>query len=249
MSEGGGSESDDSMNSRANKDWEMVSLTSSTCAENGSNGVYTESLEDLDSDTFIFPPSRHEGLPIESEDQDGIENPLLGSENLGENIAENEEEVALGGLEFEPPRAEEENSRNLDVSRDSDVGGEENCDSAAEENVELKHEGLDNEGFGNEGWLDEGFGDEDFRCDGWWKRQAASLAQPNTLWSIAVATALLGIVYLGQRWQHERWNNKQLRLQLCAKDEKISDLLYQVSRLKEVASGRRKVTVVRNGSL
>lgn len=247
MSEGGGSESDDSMNNRSNKDWEMVSLTSSTCAENGSNGVYTEVLEDLESDTFIFPPSRHEGLPIESDDHEGIET-LLGSDNLSDNNAENEEEGPLGGPEFETPRAEEENSRNLDVLRDSDAGGEGIRDSAVDENVELKHEGLDNEGFGNEGWLDEGFGDEDFRCDGWWKRQTASLTEPNTLWSIAVATALLGIVYLGQRWQHERWNNKQLRLQLCAKDEKISELLYQVSRLKEVASGRRKVTVVRNGS-
>lgn len=243
MSEGGGSESDDSM-SRANKDWEMVSLTSSTCAENGSNGVCSEGLEGLDSDTFIFPPSRHEGLPIESQDHYGMENPLLGSGNLSENNAENEEEAPLAGPEFEPQTAEEENSRNFDESRDSDVDREGNRGSKAEENMELKHEG-----FGNEGWVEGGFGDEDFRGDGWWKRQAASLGQSNTLWSIAVATALLGIVFLGQRWQNERWNNKQLRLQLCAKDEKISELLNQVSRLKEVASGRRKVTVVRNGSL
>lgn len=244
MSEGGGSESDDSMNSRANRDWEIVSLTSSTCAENGSNGVCKEIMEGLDSDTFIFPPSRHEGLPIESEDHYGIESPLLCSENLNENISENEEEAPLVGPEFEPPRAEEENSGNFDELRDSGVSGEENRVSEAEENVELKHES-----FGNEGWADESFGDEGFRGDGWWKRQAVALGQPNTLWSIAVATALLGIVFLGQRWQHERWNNKQLNLQLCAKDEKISELLYQVSRLKEVASGRRKVTVVRNGSL
>jgi len=246
MSEGGGSESDDSINSRANKDWEMVSLTSSTYAENGSNGVCAEGLE---SDTFIFPPSRHEGLPIESEDRYGIEDPLLGSENLSENNAENEEEGPLGDPEFESPREEEENSRNVEESEDLGVGEEGNRGSEAEENVELKHEGLDNEGFGNESWVDEGFGDEDFGCEGWWKRQAASLGQPTTLWSIAMAAALLGIVFLGQRWQHERWNGKQLRLQLCAKDEKISELLYQVSRLKEVASGRRKVTVVRNGSL
>lgn len=244
MSEGGGSESDDSMNSRTNRDWEMISLTSSTCAENGSNGVCTEILEGLDSDTFIFPPSRHEGLPIESEDHYSIESPLLGSENLSENNAENEEEAPLVGPQFEPPRAEEENSGNFDELRDSGVSGEGNRVSEAEENVELKHAS-----FGNEGWADESFGDEGFRGDGWWKRQTVALGQPSTLWSIAVATALLGIVFLGQRWQHERWNNKQLSLQLCAKDEKISELLYQVSRLKEVASGRRKVTVVRNGSL
>ena len=38
--------------------------------------------------------------------------------------------------------------------RDLGVGEEEICDLKAEENVELKHEGLDNEGFGSEGWVD-----------------------------------------------------------------------------------------------
>ena len=51
-------------------------------------------------------------------------------------------------------RQGEENSRNIDELRDLGVGKEENCDSKAEENVELKHDGLDNEGFGNEGWVD-----------------------------------------------------------------------------------------------
>eukprot|EP01018_Ginkgo_biloba_P034575 Gb_40374 [translate_table: standard] len=89
-------------------------------------------------------------------------------------------------------------------------------------------------------------------CEAWWKRQAASLRaqgrQATTLWSIAVAAALMGLVILGQRWQHERWQNQQLRLQLCAKDEKISQILYQVARLKEAISGRRKVPIIRSGS-
>ena len=51
-------------------------------------------------------------------------------------------------------RAKEENSRSIDESRDLGIGEEENCDLKAEENVELKHDGLDNEGFGNEGWVD-----------------------------------------------------------------------------------------------
>ena len=51
-------------------------------------------------------------------------------------------------------REEEENSRNTDESGDLGVGKEENCDLKDEENVELKHDGLDNEGFGNEGWVD-----------------------------------------------------------------------------------------------
>ena len=38
--------------------------------------------------------------------------------------------------------------------RDLGIGKEGNYDLKVEENVELKHDGLDNEGFGNEGWVD-----------------------------------------------------------------------------------------------
>ena len=51
-------------------------------------------------------------------------------------------------------REKEDNSRNNDESRDLGVDEEENCDLKVEENVELKHNGLDNEDFGNEGWVD-----------------------------------------------------------------------------------------------
>ena len=50
--------------------------------------------------------------------------------------------------------AEEENSRNTDESGDLGIGKEENCDLKDEENVDLKHDGLDNAGFVNEGWVD-----------------------------------------------------------------------------------------------
>jgi len=43
--------------------------------------------------------------------------------------------------------------------------------------------------------------------------------QANTLWSIALAATVMGLVILGHRWQHERCQNQQLRLQLCSKDE------------------------------
>ena len=38
--------------------------------------------------------------------------------------------------------------------RDLGINEEENYDLKAEENVELKHDGLDNEGSRNEGWAD-----------------------------------------------------------------------------------------------
>jgi len=91
---------------------------------------------------------------------------------------------------------------------------------------------------------------KDLPCEAWWKRHAASLLtqarEANALWPIAIAAALMGLVVLGQRWQQERWQNQQLRSQLSAKDEKISKILYQVARLKEAITGRRKVPIIRS---
>ncbi|KAL3692314.1 hypothetical protein R1sor_005965 [Riccia sorocarpa] len=95
-------------------------------------------------------------------------------------------------------------------------------------------------------------GAEDHACDTWWKRSAAlwcvQTKQANTLWSLALAAAVMGLVILGQRWQHERCENNHLRLQLCSKDEKISQLIFQVARLKDALSGRRRVPVLRTSS-
>lgn len=63
----------------------------------------------------------------------------------------------------------------------------------------------------------------DLPCEAWWKRQAASLyshaKETNTLWSVLVAAALMGIVILGQKWQQERWQLQQLKLQFAVNDE------------------------------
>lgn len=66
-------------------------------------------------------------------------------------------------------------------------------------------------------------GYDEHTYEAWWKKRAAlwcvQARQANTLWSIALAAAVMGLVILGHRWQHERCQNQQLRLQLCAKDE------------------------------
>ncbi|KAH9574112.1 hypothetical protein CY35_01G038300 [Sphagnum magellanicum] len=94
--------------------------------------------------------------------------------------------------------------------------------------------------------------DEQQTYEAWWKRQAVlwcmQARQANTLWSIALAVTVMGLVILGHRWQHERCQNQQLRLQLCSKDEKISQLVFQIARLKEALSGRRRVPVLRTSS-
>ncbi|KAJ7538728.1 hypothetical protein O6H91_11G061300 [Diphasiastrum complanatum] len=85
--------------------------------------------------------------------------------------------------------------------------------------------------------------------EAWWMHQAcilrAQARQTNGLWSIALAASLMGLVVVGQRWHHERYQNQQLRLQLSAKDEKVNQLLVQVTRLKRTLSTRRHVQVHR----
>ncbi|KAG0566932.1 hypothetical protein KC19_7G097800 [Ceratodon purpureus] len=86
----------------------------------------------------------------------------------------------------------------------------------------------------------------------WWNRQAALRGahgrQASTYWSIALAAAVMGLVILGHRWQYERRQNQQLRLRLCAKEEKIGQLILQLARMKEALSGRRRVPVLRSNS-
>jgi hypothetical protein len=68
-----------------------------------------------------------------------------------------------------------------------------------------------------------GDGCDEQTYEAWWKRQTAlwyvQARQANTLWSIALAATVMGLVIIGHRWQHERYQNQQLRLQLCSKDE------------------------------
>eukprot|EP01018_Ginkgo_biloba_P031937 Gb_37759 [translate_table: standard] len=223
MSDGGNSDSDDDV--IRGMDWEMVSMTSSTYAENGSNGV---SAATLHSDHFVFPPSRHEGLPIEEEEQgemlDNVENSPVESQDLsgGETVEENEEEETSGGLGMEASRGNDEESVNfLDAAEGRGLimfNG-----SACEEERGNEDDPVLEPGFSIDETAQlnspEKLGGESVSCEAWWKRQASSLGQSNKLWSIAVAAALMGIVVLGQRWQYERWQNHQIRLQLRAKEE------------------------------
>jgi hypothetical protein len=68
---------------------------------------------------------------------------------------------------------------------------------------------------------------EQHTCETWWKRCRGILwcmqaQQATALWSIALAAAVMGLVILGHQWQHERWQNQQLQLQLCSKDEVLA---------------------------
>ncbi|KAL2635509.1 hypothetical protein R1flu_006988 [Riccia fluitans] len=161
--------------------------------------------------------------------EDLIQSPMEGDESLMSANCVVEEELA--GLE-------------RDV-----LGSDSGFSSFHESPVVAKKLDLDDRQE-EEGLLVEGA--EDHACEAWWKRSAAlwcvQTRQANTLWSLALAAAVMGLVILGQRWQHERCENNHLRLQLCSKDEKISQLIFQVARLKDALSGRRRVPVLRTSS-
>lgn len=67
-------------------------------------------------------------------------------------------------------------------------------------------------------------------CEPWWKRSAASLIsqakETNTVWSIFIAAAVMGVVVLGQRWQHERWQVLQLNWESTIGNNEVLALYY-----------------------
>ncbi|XP_057981454.1 ATG8-interacting protein 2 [Malania oleifera] len=99
-----------------------------------------------------------------------------------------------------------------------------------------------------------GSNDSNLPCEAWWKRRAVSLyahaKEANTFWSIFIATAVMGLVILGQRWQKERWQVLQLKWQCSLGDAKTSRLLGPISRFKDVIVGgnRRGSSIATSGS-
>nr|CAD1820989.1 unnamed protein product [Ananas comosus var. bracteatus] len=69
----------------------------------------------------------------------------------------------------------------------------------------------------------------------WWKRQVEFLyskaKETNTFWSVFVAAALVGIVVLGRRWQREKLQLQQLKLQFNISNER-SFMAVPFSRFK-----------------
>lgn len=79
---------------------------------------------------------------------------------------------------------------------------------------------------------DDGYDGSNLPCEAWWKRRAASFyghaKEANAFWSIFVAAAVMGLVILGQRWQHERWQVLQLKWQFGLNDEVFLLLLIRI---------------------
>lgn len=86
-------------------------------------------------------------------------------------------------------------------------------------------------------------------CASWLRRQLAlwqaQLRKANTLWSLALAAAVMGILILGRGWRRLQAQNRILRLQLQAKDKKITQLMFQLIQLKEAFSKSTQIPVIR----
>lgn len=89
-------------------------------------------------------------------------------------------------------------------------------------------------------------------CGAWWKRRAASVyahaKEANTFWSVFIAATVMGLVMLGQRWQHEK--ALQLKWQVSITDEAKSRVLSPMIRLKDVivGGGHRRGSFIRESS-
>ncbi|KAL1213600.1 ATG8-interacting protein 2 [Cardamine amara subsp. amara] len=90
-------------------------------------------------------------------------------------------------------------------------------------------------------------------CEAWWKRSATSLIsqakETNTVWSIFIAAAVMGIVILGQHWQQERWQILQLKWESSIANEKAGRLMGPITRLKQAfVGGQRRDSFIRVNS-
>ncbi|XP_057766451.1 ATG8-interacting protein 1-like isoform X1 [Salvia miltiorrhiza] len=97
------------------------------------------------------------------------------------------------------------------------------------------------------------YDDADLPCEAWWKRRAFSVyahaKEANTVWSIFLAAAVMGLVIIGHQWQHERWQVLRLRWQFGINDERMSRLLAPIFRLKDVVvGGHRRGSLVRGST-
>lgn len=93
----------------------------------------------------------------------------------------------------------------------------------------------------------------DLPCEAWWKRRAFSLyahaKETNSVWSIFIAAAVMGLVIIGHQWQHERLQVLRLRWQLSITDERMGRLLAPISRLKDVVvGGHRRGSLLRGST-
>ncbi|WOL00065.1 ATG8-interacting protein 1-like isoform X1 [Canna indica] len=262
-------------------DWEVVSLTASTYAaapgpqtidtsdksdqmENITEHVSSDSL--FMSGHFVFPPSEHENLPIET-DMGEIHGEVEGDDGAG--VVDDDNGIVNSGKEKLQTESKDD-QRGVEFfdggSRLStqDVGFEEKASQMltlvehgifADPDPVVIHSETHQDTYESEEPLDVNttspkdhskiYGDgpdgSGLPCQAWWKRHAVSLyrqaKEANTFWSVAVTAAVLGIIVFWQRWQREKWQLHQSRWRFSISDERMSRMLKPLGRFKDVLVG------------
>lgn len=87
-----------------------------------------------------------------------------------------------------------------------------------------------------------------FPCASWlWTqlgRWQTQLGCTNSIWSVALAAAVMGIFVLGRGWKRLQAQNRSLRMQLCVKDKMITQLMFQLIQAKDSLSKTRRIPVI-----
>ncbi|KAL0443592.1 UNVERIFIED_CONTAM: ATG8-interacting protein 1 [Sesamum latifolium] len=251
-------------------DWEVVSLSASAYAAGssseqvysshdnqsnlvGEHGAETSSAMFM-SGHFVFPPSQHENLPLEPEyneihNEKGSEDDVsqlifdekgnivsVSGADFGGDATLDEVQSVYGTAEFSPLHCA------TTMAKSSNIKEGDGTDYSIEPLDHALGSGLPNFQKPVEGDKCDGAA---LPCEAWWKRQAFSLythaKEANSVWSIFVAAAVMGLVIIGQRWQvlHLKW-------QFGISDERMGRLLGSISRFKDViVGGHRRGSLVR----
>ncbi|KAJ4778213.1 mesoderm induction early response protein [Rhynchospora pubera] len=189
-------------------DWEVVSLTASTYAaapgpqiptmlpseDRKLDTSYTTKQYDFESPSSMFM-SGHFLLPKEKEIDESSKFEETETSKAKEDDLQKSLSMSSGFESHVGSIAEESETPEMD---------EQKSDVEQEEDNQTK--GLEREG--------------------WWKKQALTLyknmKEATTLWSVFWAAALVGIAIVGQRWQREKLQIQQLKLQFRINNERIS---------------------------
>ncbi|KAG8099941.1 hypothetical protein GUJ93_ZPchr0013g33767 [Zizania palustris] len=184
------------------------------------------------SDDFVFPPSEHENLPIESE-LDELSNNDNGQEGSCGNIDGQEGSCAGNIYEGCNEPAKEVDDRcdeNLPVSSDLQPANE---TTTAVEPPEIHADRVKHNTTCK----------CDLPCEGWWKRKTTYLSHHikgmTTVCTIVAAGALTGFFIMGQKWQQDKLHLHHF--QFSVSSEGMNRIIGIFSRCKDALPGSQQL--------
>lgn len=240
-------------------EWDMTSLTSPPYTlplfERGFDSVYVPTYGNVSnsqqgpfpglftSDDFVFPPSEHENLPIESK-LNGLNTNTEGT-CVGNFVKGGNEPHQVVD---DKPHQEVDDKTQQKVDDKSQRQGDANSD----ENLFVGSDLLSaNETTSSESKLSDIHADQektimcsksDLPCEGWWQRKSTRVfhhIKGVTTVSIVAAGALVGFVIMGQRWQQDRLYLHQF--QFSVSGESMNRMMGLFSRLKDGLPGSQQL--------